>query len=199
MKIILENNDELEIVKHIDENKVSIDQFLMIFNMLNLDRDVEIMVLLEEENKILHEKEDKILPDAHGAYPIGYVPDGPLQRGVLYRTENNKFRMYPPGTSAYYQNKARKRWEAERMEIYNEHKYEWLAAFISDKILPDINGLLKFNHWPQSCSRKAQAWLWVYEKLENDQEIINSRKHDRVDYQSMLHEYYRSHFRPESL
>jgi len=133
-------------------------------------------------------EEAEILPDRDGIYPVGYVPDGPLQRGALYRIENNGIRMYPPGTSAYYQKKARERWEAERMEIYGEHKFEWLAAFLSDTTLPDINDSLKFNQHPTSnssnpsnpsYSNHKQAWLWVLDKFKHDQEIINKVKSDR--------------------
>ena len=113
------------------------------------------------------------MSDRLGAYPIGYVPDGPLKRGALYRTKNNRVRMYPPGTSVYQQNKARKRWEAERMEIYEEHKFEWLDAFLSRGSLPYINDSLKFNHYPPSYSESKQAWVWVYHKFLDDKEIIN--------------------------
>ncbi|MDK2938208.1 MAG: hypothetical protein PWQ51_372 [Methanolobus sp.] len=121
-----------------------------------------------------NEKKGEILPDMLGAYPVGYVPDGPLQRGALYRTENNRVRMYPPSTSVYQQNKARKRWEAERMEIYEEHKFEWLHAFLSRGSLPYINDSLKFNHYPPSNSENTQAWVWVYHKFLDDKEIINN-------------------------
>lgn len=128
---------------------------------------------------MIDEENGEMLPDIDGVYPVGYVPDGPLQRGALYRIENNSIRMYPPGTSAYYQKKARKRWEAERMEIYGEHKFEWLAAFLSDTKLPDINDSLKFNHPHVNYYRHKQAWLWVYDKFEHDQDIINKVKSDR--------------------
>ncbi|KGK99216.1 hypothetical protein LI82_04115 [Methanococcoides methylutens] len=142
------------------------------------------------------EKKDEMLPDILGAYPVGYVPDGALQRGALYRIENNGIRMYPPGTSAYHQGKARKRWEAERMEIYEEHKFEWLTAFLSDTKLPDINDLLKFNHHPASHSTYKQAWLWVYDKFEHDKEIKNKAKSERnVDsVWYLFRETYKRHF-----
>jgi hypothetical protein len=121
----------------------------------------------------------EILPDKFGAYPVGYVPDGPLQRGALYRTENNRVRMYPSGISAYQQNKARKRWEAERMEIYEEHKFEWLDVFLSSGSLPYINDLLKFNKNSQRYDKNEQAWLWVYFKFLDDTELIKKTEHER--------------------
>jgi hypothetical protein len=127
---------------------------------------------------MVDEEEAEIFPDRDGAYPVGYVPDGPLQRGVLYRTENNKLRMYPPGTTAHQQNKARKRWETERMEIYEKHKFEWVDAFLSREMLPEINDELKFNNWHQNYSRNKQAWLWVYYKFIEDRELIKKIDHD---------------------
>jgi hypothetical protein len=120
----------------------------------------------------------EILPDKFGAYPVGYVPDGPLKRGALYRTENNRVRMYPPGTSTYQQSKALKRWEAERMEMYEEHKFEWLDAFLSRGSLPDINDSLKFDQNPHR-NPNVQAWLWVYNKFQEDEELIKKTEHDR--------------------
>lgn len=127
---------------------------------------------------MVDEDKGEIFSDIDGAYPVGYVPDGPLQRGALYRTENNAFRMYPPGTSVYRQNKARKRWEAERMDIYEKHKFEWVDAFLSRGMLPDINDSLRFNQNPQRYSRNTQAWLWVYEKFQKDKVLITKIEND---------------------
>lgn len=146
-----------------------------------------------------NEEKGKMLPDKRGAYPFGYVPDGPLQRGALYRTENNRIRMYPPGTSKYYQKKARKRWEAERMEIYEEHKFDWLASFLSDTELPYINDSLKFHHRPDSDTRyirNEKSWTWVYDKFKDDQEIINKVKSEKnADPIKYLVKMYTQHFR----
>lgn len=128
-----------------------------------------------------NEKKGEILPDMLGAYPVGYVPDGPLQRGVLYKIENKGIQMYPPDTSEYQKRKVRRRWEAERTKIYEEHKFEWFDLLVSETRLPDINHELKFNHYPPSYSGNTQALLWVFNNFRHDQEIVNKVKNDWGD------------------
>ena len=89
--------------------------------------------------------------------------------------------MYPPDISAYQKKKAWRRWEAERMEIYEEHKFEWFDLLISETRLPDINDELKFNHYHPSYSEEIQALLWVFNNFRRDQDIENKVKMDWGD------------------
>jgi hypothetical protein len=128
-----------------------------------------------------NEEKSEILLNGLGAYPVGYFPDGPLQRGALYQIENKGIRMYPPDTLVYQKKKARRRWEAERIKIYEEHKFEWLDLLISETRLPEINDELKFNHYPPSYSGNTQAILWVFNNFRRDQDIENKVKKDWGD------------------
>lgn len=49
MKIVLETPDEIEIVKMLETNKVTVDVLVGLMNNLDLDREVELFVLLEDE------------------------------------------------------------------------------------------------------------------------------------------------------